>query len=103
MSIDFTLRKEDVADHCANRPDCNGFTLYWFVAHSKRFEKHYYSKYDFDEATEKHIFFRKVVGFVSMGIVPIATCLILLDLPLSDYGFTFIRDTTLFTIAGRSD
>lgn len=75
------------------------FILYWFTANSSKIKKYYYSKYSFDMAAYKHIFFTKLFGFFSMGIVPIIICLILIeDYTLSEYGLTFVNETTLFSV-----
>ena len=76
------------------------FTIYWFTANSEKIKKSYYTKFDFDTASFKHIFFTKIFGFISMGILPIVVCLLFLnDYSLADYGLTFIPETTLFSLA----
>lgn len=75
------------------------FVLYWFTANSSRVKKYYYSKFSFNVAAYKHIFFTKLFGFFSMGIVPIIICLLLIEnYTLSDYGLTFISETAIFSV-----
>lgn len=75
------------------------FILYWFTASSPKVKRYFYDKYDFNQAAFKHIFFTKIFGFVSMGILPVIVCVLFLDIPFSDYGFTFIPETSLFSAA----
>lgn len=75
------------------------FVIYWFTAQSPKVKKHFFDKYEFDEAAYKHIFFTKIFGFVFMGIIPVAICLAFLDIPFAKYGLTFIPETTLFSLA----
>lgn len=75
------------------------FVIYWFTAHSTSIKKYFYNKYDYDTASLKHIFFTKITGFISMGIVPTIICLIFIpEITLAEYGLTFISETTLFSI-----
>lgn len=82
------------------------FVIYWFTAQSPQIKDYFHKKYDFDEASFKHIFFTKIFGFISMGVLPVICCLIFLDeIPFADYGLTFIPETSLFSlvwIAGLS-
>lgn len=75
------------------------FVLYWFTAQSPKIKQRFYDKYDFDEASTKHIFFTKYFGFISMGILPTIVCLMMIpDLSLADYGLAIIPETTIFTL-----
>ncbi len=75
------------------------FVIYWFTAQSPKIKQRFYDKYEFDEASTKHIFFTKYFGFISMGIAPTIVCsLFIPDISLADYGLTFIPETTFFTI-----
>ncbi len=75
------------------------FVIYWFTANSIRVKNWFYSKYDYNRASVKHIFFTKYFGFVIMGVIPSAICLIALpDFSLSDYGLTIISQTSLFSL-----
>ncbi len=74
------------------------FVMYWFTAQSAKIKEKFYAKYDFDTAARKHIFFTKYFGFISMGIIPTAICLMLIpEISLADLGFTIIPETTLFS------
>jgi membrane protease YdiL (CAAX protease family) len=75
------------------------FIIYWFTAQSGKIKASFYAKHSEDDASVKHIFFTKVFGFVSMGVVPTILCLILIPgISLADYGLTFIPETTLFSV-----
>ncbi len=75
------------------------FIIYWFTANSKKIKDRFYSSNSFDVASVKHIFFTKYFGFFSMGVAPIIICLIFLpDYSITDYGLTFIPQTTFFSI-----
>jgi membrane protease YdiL (CAAX protease family) len=75
------------------------FSIYWFVSKSEKIKNNFYSKYDFDTASVKHIFFTKYFGFLSMGVIPTIICLVYLpEISLKKLGFSFISDTFLFTI-----
>jgi membrane protease YdiL (CAAX protease family) len=76
------------------------FVAYWFTAQSDRIKASFYSKYDKDTASIKHIFFTKYMGFLLMGVAPTVICLLFLpDYSLADYGFTILPETTLFSVA----
>ena len=75
------------------------FSTYWFVSKSERIKNKFYSKYDFDNASVKHIFFTKYFGFFSMGVIPTIVCTSFLpNITIENLGFTFIYDTTLFSL-----
>jgi membrane protease YdiL (CAAX protease family) len=75
------------------------FIIYWFISQSSKIKKYYYTKYSFDDASYKHIFFTKIAGFILMGVIPVIICLCFLDsISLADYGLTIISETTLFSI-----
>ncbi|MEJ6589517.1 MAG: CPBP family glutamic-type intramembrane protease [Crocinitomicaceae bacterium] len=76
------------------------FIIYWFTASSPTIKTRFYNKYSFDQASFKHIFFTKIFGFVSMGVLPICICLIFLeDFSLTEYGLTYIPETTMYSLA----
>jgi membrane protease YdiL (CAAX protease family) len=59
----------------------------------------FFTNHSFNEASWKHVFFTKLVGFFAMGIIPTAICLIFLpEYTLADYGLTIIPDTTVFSL-----
>jgi len=71
------------------------FVLSWFTTHSPTIKAYFYEKYEFDKASFKHIFFTKIFGFFSMGVMPVIICLIFLgQIPFSDYGLTIIPETS---------
>ena len=75
------------------------FIIYWFTAASPRVKKYFYDKYEFDEASYRHIFFTKIFGFFSMGVFPIIICLLFLkDFSLSDYGLVYIEQTVMYSV-----
>ena len=75
------------------------FTLYWFVSKSNKIKNLFYQKYDFDRASINHIFFTKYFGFFSMGVIPTIVCTSFLpNITIENLGFTFIYDTTLFSL-----
>jgi membrane protease YdiL (CAAX protease family) len=75
------------------------FVIYWFTAQSEKIKQSFYSKYDFDTASAKHIFFTKYIGFLSMGVAPvIISCLLIDELTLTDLGLGFYKETAFFTL-----
>ena len=76
-----------------------GFVIYWFINISDKIKTKFYSKYEHDLASEKHILFTKFQGFLWMGIFPLIICLIVIPkYSLSDYGLTIIPETTLKSV-----
>jgi membrane protease YdiL (CAAX protease family) len=74
------------------------FVLYWFTAQSDKIKTSFFAKNTPDQGSVKHVFFTKYFGFLSMGVAPIVLCLIFIpEISLSQYGLTFIRETSLFT------
>jgi membrane protease YdiL (CAAX protease family) len=77
-----------------------GFTIYWFISISDKVKSKFYTKYDSDKASEKHILFTKYSGFIWMGIIPIIISLIILPhYTLANYGLSIIPETTLTSLA----
>ena len=75
------------------------FSIYWFTSKSEKIKRIFYNKYDYDQASLKHIFFTKYFGFFTMGILPTFLILIVLpELTLADLGFTLIYETSLFSL-----
>lgn len=75
------------------------FITYWFLAHSTKIKQKYYSKYAFDLAASKHIFFTKVLGFVTMGIIPLMVCLFFIkNTKLTYFGLGLKYETLAFTL-----
>ena len=75
------------------------FILYWFTAQSKKIKAFFFVKNNPDEASIKHVFFTKVFGFLSMGVIPTFLCLFFIpEFSLADYGLTIIPETAMFTL-----
>ncbi len=100
FSVDFSFSNEDLVICLPILCTLFFFALYWFVAQSQKIKNVFYSRYDFDKASYRHIIFTKFAGLVLMGVFPILTCLVFLkDYSLADYGLTFISSTTFFSVA----
>jgi|TARA_B110000977_G_scaffold111588_1_gene144719 membrane protease YdiL (CAAX protease family) len=99
IDIDLSWRADDLNSFLPIILALVFFAIYWFTANSEKIKKYYYKKYTFDKAAFKHIFFTKLFGFLSMGVIPIIICVIFLDsIPFSAYGLTIIPETTLVTL-----
>lgn len=99
LDIDFSWKEQDLTSFLPIILSLVFFVIYWFTAQSEKIKQKFYSKYSFDEASAKHIFFTKYFGLISMGILPSVICLLLLpDFKLADYGLTIIPETTMFTV-----
>ncbi len=100
FNLDFTYQPCDLNTILPMMLALVAFTIYWFTANSAIIKNKFYSKYEFDTASFKHILFTKIFGFVIMGIFPIIICLLFIkDYSLADYGLTVIPATTLFSLA----
>jgi membrane protease YdiL (CAAX protease family) len=99
FSVDFSFSKEDLVICLPILCALVFFSLYWFIAQSVRIRNVFYSKYEFDKASYRHIIFTKFTGLVVMCILPIITCLIFLDdYALAEYGLTIISSTSFFSL-----
>lgn len=99
LDIDLSWKSNDLISFLPIVLSLIFFVIYWFTAQSSKVKNYFYSKYSFDQAAVKHIFFTKYFGFLSMGVAPAILCLIFLpDYSLADYGLTIIPETTLFSI-----
>jgi len=99
LNVDFTWKDGNLNSFLPIILSLVFFVLYWFVAQSGKVKSCFYSKYPFDIASVKHIFFTKYFGFLSMGVIPSVICLIFLpSYSLSDYGLTYIPQTTFFSL-----
>jgi membrane protease YdiL (CAAX protease family) len=74
------------------------FVIYWFTAQSDKIKNNFYSRYDHDTASVKHIFFTKYFGFICMGIVPLIISMIAFENGPEAYGLTIIPETTLYSV-----
>lgn len=99
LDVNFTWNEKDLKSFLPIILSLVFFVIYWFTAQSIKIKDRFYSKYPFDIASVKHIFFTKYFGFISMGVVPSVICLIFLpEYKLADYGLTIIPETTLFSL-----
>lgn len=99
LDVDFGWRDEDLRVFLPILLTLVFFVAYWFTAQSERIKKRFYQNHDFDSASVKHIFFTKLVGFITMGVAPTVIALLLIpELGLADYGLTFIPETTFFSV-----
>lgn len=99
IDVDLGWKESDIVTFLPILATTVFFSLYWFTMKSEKIKKHFYDKYDFDQASYRHIIFTKIFGFISMGVFPVIVCLIFLkDYSLIDYGLTINYDTTLFSI-----
>ncbi len=97
--IDFTWPKGELRVFLPVLLTIFSFILYWFTSKSEYLKTYFYKKYNFDRASVRHITFNRILGFVSMGIIPLIVCMIFLpEYSLSDFGLTFRTDTLLFSI-----
>lgn len=75
------------------------FLIYWFTTKSERVKSFFFRKYEHDTASVFHISFNRIFGFFMLGFIPGIICLVFLkDYSLADYGLTWIRETTLFSL-----
>lgn len=74
------------------------FVMYWFLAKSEIIKQKFFTKYTFDEAARKHIFFTKYLGFFLLGIVPLIFAMCILGKDLKSMGLWFNGNTTVFSI-----
>ena len=99
LDIDLSWKHSDLNSFLPILLSLVFFVIYWFTAQSDKIKNHFYSKYAFDQASVKHIFFTKYVGFLSMGVAPTIICLIFLpEYSVADYGLTIIPETTFFSL-----
>lgn len=99
LDIDLSWKHSDLNSFLPILLSLVFFVIYWFTAQSDKIKHYFYSKYDFDQASVKHIFFTKYFGFLSMGVAPTIICLIFLpEYSVADYGLTIIPETTFFSL-----
>lgn len=91
-----------------------GFCIFWFTYQSEKIKAKFFTKYGKERGWVEFIFFSKVLGGITMGILPLLSCILLLpNTPLSDYGLIFQSDkievsliwivalSIIFTLVGR--
>ncbi|MBI3133096.1 MAG: CPBP family intramembrane metalloprotease [Bacteroidetes bacterium] len=99
VSIDFSLTRHDLAAGLPVVLTLLFFSTYWFLTQSPAIKNWFYARYEFNEASYRHILFNRFAGFVLMGIFPVLICLVYLnEYTLADYGLTFISETALFSL-----
>lgn len=75
------------------------YTLYWLIASSKGIKEILYARLDPHRANVLHVVFSRVAGFVLLGLLPVAVCILFLgDYTLADAGIRFKPETTRFTV-----
>lgn len=98
-SLDFSMTREQLIVVLPILLSLFCFVLYWFVAQSNNIKEKFYTKHSFDEASSKHIFFTKLFGFISMGILPFVLIYIFFpEKSIDFYGISIIPETSLFSI-----
>ena len=99
MVINGSLQKQDIYTFLPVVLAIISFELYWFTAQSAKVKAIFYKKNEFDKASANHITFLRVFGFLTMGLMTAAVCLIFMpDYSLKDYGLTFNSETRLFSL-----
>ncbi|MBK9284897.1 MAG: CPBP family intramembrane metalloprotease [Sphingobacteriaceae bacterium] len=99
LDVDLEWKENDLVSFLPIILSLCCFVLYWFTAASSHIKNKFYNKYSFDDAARKHIFFTKYFGFISMGIIPLVICMLFLPKSnFSDYGLTFIPETSLYSL-----
>lgn len=98
LEIDLSWQKNDLKIFLPIILALVFFVVYWFTAQSDKIKNNFYTRYDHDAASVKHIFFTKYFGFISMGLIPLIISMIAFDNGPSAYGLTIIPETTFYTI-----
>jgi membrane protease YdiL (CAAX protease family) len=99
LKIDFSWQQADIYTFLPVILALLFFSIYWFTAKSEKIKKWFYSNKEPDQATVNHITFNRIVGFVSMGIFPLAICLVFLPgYSLSSFGLTWNSETALVSL-----
>ena len=76
-----------------------GFSVFWFISKDSGIKRRFYEESDTNLDNTNHIFFTKVVGFLSMGLIPLVIMLILFpNTDLAYYGFTIIPETSMLSL-----
>lgn len=97
---DLFWREEDITVFLPIMLAAGFFAVYWFIAKSERVKDWFYHKYDFDQASVRHITFNRLVGFMAMGVLPgIIALLFTPGYTLAGFGVVFRAETWLFTLA----
>jgi len=98
-SIDFSWTMESFKVFLPVVSAILSFMVFWFPWKSERLKQRYLDKYG-DRGSERFVLMTKYLGGLSMGLLPLTTCLITFpDTSLTDYGFGLQRDTLSATVA----
>ena len=99
LSLDLTWQQADLYSFLPIVLALIFFSAYWFIAKSEKIKKLFYNQNEPDQASVIHISFNRVVGFVSMGIIPLVICLVFLPgYTLADYGLTWKSETAITSL-----
>jgi membrane protease YdiL (CAAX protease family) len=97
--LDFSWHQKDIYTFLPILLSIIFFVIYWFTSKSQNLKSLFFKNAHYDRATVNHVTFNRIIGFVSLGILPAIFCLIFLPgYTLADYGLTFRTDTALFTL-----
>lgn len=100
LTIDFTWQKTDMHSFLPVMLTLISFILFWFTSKSDKVKEYFYAKYDHDKASVNHITFNRILGFLTMGVIPAIISLALLpEYRIADFGLTIIPHTIGYTIA----
>lgn len=99
MKYDLTFQESDLLPFLTIILSTFFFSAYWFIFDSKKIKNSFYTKYNSDEASIKHVLFTKYAGLVLMGIIPGLIYFICYpQYTLSDYGISFSKGTNLISL-----
>jgi membrane protease YdiL (CAAX protease family) len=99
LTIDFSWQETDMQRILPIMLTLISFIIFWFMSKSAKIKERCYAKYEFDKAAVIHITFNRVLGFITMGVIPAIICLALLpEYRIADLGVTIIPGTMVYTI-----
>ena len=99
LPVDLTLKTSDPKTVIPISLTLVCFTAYWFFSKSERIKEKFYRNYEFDQASVRHIFFTKYMGFFLMGLVPYLLSLFILEeASWSYFGVKYDAQTMGFTL-----
>lgn len=71
INLDFNFDGKDLKIVVPIMATLVSFSIYWFLAQSEKIKSVFFAKNTWDEASRKHIFFTKYMGFLIMGVFPL--------------------------------